>query len=71
LTSPPNPAVTATRPAPPREVHAWWIPRRWAPLTDCTRGKVGEVVEWMWRVEEPLAEKIAVGVGASENMSVM
>lgn len=40
-------------------------------LKDCTSGKVESLVACTCIVEEPLAERIAVGVAARDKMSVM
>ena len=41
----------------------------WAEGMVCWSGKVGSVVLWMRRAEEPLAERREVGVGAREKIS--
>ena len=68
LTSPPKPALAALRPV--ALVARWWHPRGWAWGRVCVRGKEGGVVEWIFRVEEPEAERRWVRVVAREKMSV-
>jgi hypothetical protein len=48
----------------------WWQPRGWAALRTWVSEKVGEDVSWTLTLEDPLAERIALGVTAMENMSV-
>lgn len=69
FTSPPKPADAATLPL--RETAIWWQPSLCAPAKDWTRGMEGCEVACICIVEEPLAERSAVGVAAREKMSVM
>ncbi len=69
MISPPKPTLAATVPRPPRAVQMWWQPSLWAEGMVCWSGKVGSVVLWTRRAEEPLAERRAVGVGAREKIS--
>jgi hypothetical protein len=66
LMVPSKPAEAAIRPV--REVQMWWQPRGWAGRL--WRSGMSEVlVEWIFRDEEPEAERMAVGVTAREKMS--